>query len=342
INGLICLESDNDSENGSMNETWKQNETMLNSIELTIPLVAKDSNLSSRYIESRLPSDAFREVTQEILTGNVHVAQVFGYSFSHPNSSEDDIVQLLSESFKDFKLLVVGVNFLTIEVLFAIAYYHKVPYCPEQEIDRLELIDNVLRPKGKCKDNAYKKRNMDEAIGKRRISKEERVRLKEEKKQQKEQEKLQKEVLRAEAVEMKKLQKERQKWEKGKFALKSIVAEIDPKIVELGSVGGTAFLYTAYIYFCNSISISDVLKLSCIYVHPSWIVNFSREEQMRMLGEGFSKLGTLLAKLKTMKRGIEERGKNIGMSVHKLGGNKDNNRKDMTIGNVLKQTVNDV
>ncbi|CAK9134095.1 unnamed protein product, partial [Ilex paraguariensis] len=78
---------------------------------------------------------------------------------------------------------------------------------------------------------------MDEAIGKRRISKEERVRLKEEKKQQKEQEKLQKEVLRAEAVEMKKLQKERQKWEKGKFALKSIVAEIDPKIVELGSVG---------------------------------------------------------------------------------------------------------
>ncbi|CAK9136925.1 unnamed protein product [Ilex paraguariensis] len=364
INGLICLESDNDSENGSMNETWKQNETMLNSIELTIPLVAKDSNLSSRYIESRLPSDAFREVTQEILTGNVHVAQVFGYSFSHPNSSEDDIVQLLSESFKDFKLLVVGVNFLTIEVLFAIAYYHKVPYCPEQEIDRLELIDNVLRPKGR-------------------------------KKQQKEQEKLQKEVLRAEAVEMKKLQKERQKWEKGKFALKSIVAEIDPKIVELGSVGGTAFLYTAYIYFCNSISISGlsgelirVTELNCFglfacrfnrgrrmgLIIPKGVEGkgwksfqrlfekdsstiegmqlslessrnghlLCREEQMRMLGEGFSKLGTLLAKLKTMKRGIEERGKNICMSVHKLGGNKDNNSKDMTIGNVLKQIVNDV
>ncbi|KAK8663788.1 hypothetical protein V6N13_083593 [Hibiscus sabdariffa] len=53
-----------------------------------------------------------------------------------------------------------------------------------------------------------------------------------------EQEKLQKAALKAEAAEFKKLQKERQKWEKGKFALKSIVAEIDTKVVELGSIGG--------------------------------------------------------------------------------------------------------
>lgn len=52
------------------------------------------------------------------------------------------------------------------------------------------------------------------------------------------QEKLQKAALKAEAAEMKKLQKEKQKWEKGKFALKSIVAEIDKKVIELGSVGG--------------------------------------------------------------------------------------------------------
>ena len=37
---------------------------------------------------------------------------------------------------------------------------------------------------------------------------------------------------------MKKLQKEKQKWEKGKLANKSIVAEIDCKVVEMGSVGG--------------------------------------------------------------------------------------------------------
>lgn len=52
------------------------------------------------------------------------------------------------------------------------------------------------------------------------------------------QEKLQKAALKAEVAEFKKLQKERQKWEKGKFALKSIVAEIDTKVVELGSIGG--------------------------------------------------------------------------------------------------------
>lgn len=55
------------------------------------------------------------------------------------------------------------------------------------------------------------------------------------------QEKLQKAAQKAEAAEMKKLQKEKQKWEKGKFALKSIVAEIDAKAVELGSVGGELF-----------------------------------------------------------------------------------------------------
>lgn len=52
--------------------------------------------------------------------------------------------------------------------------------------------------------------------------------------------KLQKEALKAEAAEMKKWVKEKQKWERGKYALKSIVAEIDAKVVEDGLVGGTA------------------------------------------------------------------------------------------------------
>lgn len=52
------------------------------------------------------------------------------------------------------------------------------------------------------------------------------------------QEKLKKEALKSEAAEAKKLEKERQKWEKGKFALKSILAEIDVKVIENGSVGG--------------------------------------------------------------------------------------------------------
>lgn len=52
------------------------------------------------------------------------------------------------------------------------------------------------------------------------------------------QEKLKKAALKAEAAELKKIEKEKQKWEKGKFAIKSIVAEIDAKVVESGSIGG--------------------------------------------------------------------------------------------------------
>lgn len=59
------------------------------------------------------------------------------------------------------------------------------------------------------------------------------------------QEKLQKAALKAEEAERKKLDKEKQKWEKGKLALKSIVAEIDTKVVE-ESIGGKEFL----LFFC--------------------------------------------------------------------------------------------
>ncbi|TKY60378.1 Crossover junction endonuclease EME1B [Spatholobus suberectus] len=81
-------------------------------------------------------------------------------------------------------------------------------------------------------------KNTTKAVGKTKMTKEERSRLMEEKKLQKEQEKLKKAALKAEAAELKKIEKEKQKWEKGKFAIKSIVAEIDAKVVESGSVGG--------------------------------------------------------------------------------------------------------
>lgn len=105
-------------------------------------------------------------------------------------------------------------------------------------MDEMQPMADVLRSNGKRKDKANKKKTMDESKGKQRTTKEERLCLMEEKRQQKEQEKLQKAALKAEALELKKVQKEKQKWEKGKFALKSVVAEIDTKVVELGSVGG--------------------------------------------------------------------------------------------------------
>ncbi|KAA8530964.1 hypothetical protein F0562_005669 [Nyssa sinensis] len=201
INGLICLESDNESENGYGRENWKQDETMDVAFDM-----AKELDLSFRFIASSSSLDLSTEVTKECFSGNASSTPMFGNSSSHPNSSEDDIPQVHDH--------------------------------PDEEIDRLEQMGNVLKQKGRSKVNANKKKNMDEATGKKRISKEERIRLMEEKKQQKEQEKLQKEALKAEAAQMKKLQKEKQKWEKGKFAVKSIVAEIDTKVVELGSVGG--------------------------------------------------------------------------------------------------------
>lgn len=55
------------------------------------------------------------------------------------------------------------------------------------------------------------------------------------------QEKLQKEALKGEVAELKKMEKEKKKWENGKFAIQSIVAEIDAKVIEIGSVGGGVF-----------------------------------------------------------------------------------------------------
>lgn len=68
------------------------------------------------------------------------------------------------------------------------------------------------------------------------------------------QEKLEKVALKVQAAEMKKMQKEIERWEKGKFAQQSIVAKIDTKVVEQGSIGGKIeFHYLHYlcmILFC--------------------------------------------------------------------------------------------
>ncbi|KAL4290220.1 hypothetical protein GQ457_14G002940 [Hibiscus cannabinus] len=109
---------------------------------------------------------------------------------------------------------------------------------PDKENFSLEQMGDAIMQSQEMKANADKKSTKRGATVKSKTTKEERIRMLEEKKLKKEQEKLQKAALKAEAAEFKKLQKERQKWEKGKFALKSIVAEIDTKVVELGSIGG--------------------------------------------------------------------------------------------------------
>ncbi|KAK4264825.1 hypothetical protein QN277_025951 [Acacia crassicarpa] len=99
------------------------------------------------------------------------------------------------------------------------------------DVEQEENIEKVKRSK-------ISDQNTSKPMGKMKITKEERARLMEEKKLKKEQEKLRKAALKAEAAELKKNEKDKQQWEKGKFALKSIVAEIDAKVVESGSIGG--------------------------------------------------------------------------------------------------------
>ncbi|PIA41201.1 hypothetical protein AQUCO_02300182v1 [Aquilegia coerulea] len=111
-------------------------------------------------------------------------------------------------------------------------------HCDNEEQNLATVrVGNSIKQKYKLVDEE-KSDHRDETKAKKRKTKEEKARLAEDKKLKREQEKLQKEALKAEAAETKKLQKEQQLWEKGKFALKSIVAEIDAKVVELGSIGG--------------------------------------------------------------------------------------------------------
>ncbi|KAF5960364.1 hypothetical protein HYC85_001573 [Camellia sinensis] len=196
VSGLICLESDNESENSSGKGNWKHNETLGIAFD-----VVNNSEFSSRLIGS-----AFSLGTEEGLPGHENLTQMSGDSSLHLMSSKEVIPQ---------------VN----DIL-------------DEEIDRLESTGNLLRQNSRSKVSADMEKNVDGGNGKKRMTKEEKIRLKEEKKQLREQEKLQKAAMKAEAAELKKLQKEKQKWEKGKFALKSVVAEIDTKVVELGSVGG--------------------------------------------------------------------------------------------------------
>ncbi|XP_021895515.1 crossover junction endonuclease EME1B-like isoform X3 [Carica papaya] len=106
----------------------------------------------------------------------------------------------------------------------------------EQETDMFSIQEMTNIPKQGIRTKV--KNSTGQVMGKKKMTKEERIHAIEEKKRQKEAEKMQKAALKAEAAERKKIEKEKQKWEKGKSALKSIVAEIDTKVVELGSIGG--------------------------------------------------------------------------------------------------------
>ncbi|GFP93315.1 crossover junction endonuclease eme1b [Phtheirospermum japonicum] len=113
----------------------------------------------------------------------------------------------------------------------------------EDEASKIDPVGQIPSQQNKSGCHMKKKKKADETMKPKRTSKEERLRMMEERKKLKEQEKLLKAASKAEAAELKKSQKEMQKWEKGKYALKSIVAEIDKRVVELGSIGEKGLSY---------------------------------------------------------------------------------------------------
>ncbi|KAL4387860.1 hypothetical protein GQ457_09G011620 [Hibiscus cannabinus] len=197
---LICLESDNDSDTSSKRNNDQENGSKGFDID-----ESEDLEWRSRFFdyESHLGSSNLIHMCEED-------------NSSQPLYEQDDGDPLILEFDET----------------------DQVNDDPDKENFSLEQMGNVIKHNQEMKGNSEKKSTKHGATLKNKMTKEERIRMLEEKKLKKEQEKLQKAALKAEAAEFKKLQKERQKWEKGKFALKSIVAEIDTKVVELGSIGG--------------------------------------------------------------------------------------------------------
>ncbi|KAM5577562.1 crossover junction endonuclease EME1B-like [Rosa sericea] len=188
INGLICLESDNEPGSSCGGEKKKENGSMPGGFGL-----AKVLDWSPSFVES------------SCALGHSELAHTLEGSSSNP-TLQDDIDQVLD--------------------------------CPDDE-NIMDQMGNIMRPRKESIAITEKENITKEVKGRKKMTKEERTRLMEEKKLKKLEEKLQREALKAEAAEMKKLQKEKLRWEKGKFALKSIVAEIDSKVIESGSVGGS-------------------------------------------------------------------------------------------------------
>uniref|UniRef100_A0A453D888 ERCC4 domain-containing protein n=1 Tax=Aegilops tauschii subsp. strangulata TaxID=200361 RepID=A0A453D888_AEGTS len=77
-----------------------------------------------------------------------------------------------------------------------------------------------------------------ERKGRKRLNKEEKDKMIEEKKRQREEKRLQKEANKIQQAEKKKSAKEKAEWGSGKRALEFIVAKIDSKVIETGSIGG--------------------------------------------------------------------------------------------------------
>ncbi|KAE9449850.1 hypothetical protein C3L33_18265, partial [Rhododendron williamsianum] len=294
---LHQVKSDNESENGSGNENWKQSDTSGSTCD-----VATDSELSSSLVGSESSPEesllAHENLTHMSVDSSLQISSEDGSTQANDAPDEEidrrepaeNILKQKSRSkvnankendgddgnkkrkkTKEEKEQLREVSLLIVRFAFALTKcldlrMHTIQReklqkkamkaKAEAELNRLRLKEEKkqLREREKFQKAAMKaeaarlrlKEEKDQLREREKLQKEamkaeaelKRIRLKEEKNQLKEREKLQKAAMKAEAAELKKLEKEKQKWEKGKFALNSIVANVDAKVVELGSVGG--------------------------------------------------------------------------------------------------------
>ncbi|XP_058080907.1 crossover junction endonuclease EME1B isoform X2 [Magnolia sinica] len=208
--GLICLESDNEFECHSPCQSSKENETRISNF-----------GRAEHSKKSVMESSSIPESAEGNNTGLCFPTEgvLAGPSSTHSPRRTTNIIQIVGDSPRCS-------DHSSEDAVPQVHYDHN------KENAILEQVGDAIKQKDKrVAVNAEKKRRRDEEVARKQ-------QLKEERKLKREQEKLQKETLKAEAAEMRKLQKEKEKWEKGKFAVKSVVAEIDTKVVEIGSIGG--------------------------------------------------------------------------------------------------------
>ncbi|KAL6558926.1 hypothetical protein OROMI_019276 [Orobanche minor] len=201
-----------------------------------------ESEFKSRHIEPSSSLGTSVQLQKNPWQNPVTMHIIEGYS--SPGALEDSI-----------SVISLGVSYDHSQ-LSAFAVYCNSYACDESDdtedkASNIEpMVTNQQNNSGCC---MREKKKADETMKPKRTSKEERLRLMEERKKRKEvfplktayrlQEKLLKAASKAEAAELRKSKKEMQKWEKGKYAVKSIVAEIDKKVVELGSIGVPQLVY---------------------------------------------------------------------------------------------------
>ncbi|XP_038987985.1 crossover junction endonuclease EME1B-like [Phoenix dactylifera] len=214
ITGLICLESDNESEGSG--RALRDNSDF--------PVVESPVGTGSGKDHSRLYLTIDEAVSGRNDTNDEVIPRITNHGSFDGSRGATNFIQILGDSPPHGHTLAED------STLQAASY--------EEEHNLLGQLDSTAKRKGNHAAVGAAKDNKNEPAARKKQLKEEKARLIEERKRKRQQDKLQKEALKAEEAETKKWVKEKQKWERGKYALKSVVADFDAKVVENGLVGG--------------------------------------------------------------------------------------------------------